>query len=280
MQKIDYSVSDSFYVDVTPKMAEEWLENHNKRNRTVRQRTVDAYARDMADGRWEQNGVPIIFDKKGVLLDGQHRLWAIFESGIAVKLLVVTGAESGTYIDCGVGRNMTDRLVMGGICSKKDVRANMYIQSAASLAISETVVAYASKKIPIDLKLDWMNSRLDTLEKVVAIIQKATKTTKNIKSGSVILAMVAALESGADLKSITRWYSLVASDVYAEEEEYAAVKFRSFLNQLPSLSGISIREDVYLRAQCSISNFIKKNPSGKIQPKAIYDTPRIKGVWR
>lgn len=275
MERLDFSKRDSFYMDVTPQIAERWLEERNRRNRKVRQRTVDLYARDMAKGKWEQNGVPIIFDKEGTLLDGQHRLWAIFESGMPVRMLVVTGADAGTYIDCGINRNMSDRLVMGGLCDRGDILTNKNFQSAACLAIGLQDSRLTASKIPIDVKVRWMEKHRDALETIESIINKTRKTTRNIRSGSIILAMVAALEADADEKMVGRWYSVVASDIYAEEEELAAVKLRSHLNQLVTLSGFMVREDIYLKAQYSISQFEKRNPKTKVCARNVYELPSV-----
>lgn len=102
-------------VDVTPAMAEEWL-GHNNRNRHIRNAMVNAYARDMTAGRWELNGEAIKFDTDGTLLDGQHRLWAVIESGETIPMIVVDGlpAESQATMDSGVKRTAADVLGLDG----------------------------------------------------------------------------------------------------------------------------------------------------------------------
>ena len=75
---------------ITPDLASEWL-GGNVRNRPVKQPVVDAYAADMAAGRWRDNNTAIAFDRHGTLIDGQHRLWAIIESGCRIRMIVATG---------------------------------------------------------------------------------------------------------------------------------------------------------------------------------------------
>jgi predicted nucleic acid-binding Zn ribbon protein len=72
-------------VYVTPEMAERWL-GHNKVNRNLRNRRVDQFARDMRSGRWQLTGEAIKFGKSGNLIDGQHRLWAVIESGCTSRV--------------------------------------------------------------------------------------------------------------------------------------------------------------------------------------------------
>lgn len=115
-------------VTVTPELAEKWL-NQNTHNRHLREKAVDAYARDMEAGNWVENGESLKFAKGnvllidgpqplygGALLDGQHRLWAIAQSGVTLKLLVVTGLERGAQetMDDGRKRTLADALNLRG----------------------------------------------------------------------------------------------------------------------------------------------------------------------
>lgn len=102
-------------VDVTPDLAEKWL-GQNNHNRNLRDRAVAAYARDMKAGNWAENGESIKFAKDGTLLDGQHRLWAVVDSGVTVRMLVVTGLEGSDQetMDAGRKRSLSDALHLRG----------------------------------------------------------------------------------------------------------------------------------------------------------------------
>ena len=78
---------------VTPGLASQWLERKSK-NRRVSGEHVKKLANEMVCGRWELNGVPIIFDLEGKLIDGQHRLEAVVMSGVDIMSVVVFGVES------------------------------------------------------------------------------------------------------------------------------------------------------------------------------------------
>lgn len=65
---------------ITPKIAEAWL-NANTCNRKLRDGIVERYAADMTAGKWTECPEPISFYVDGDLADGQHRLFAITESG-------------------------------------------------------------------------------------------------------------------------------------------------------------------------------------------------------
>lgn len=103
-------------VSVTPDQASQWLDQHNDHNRHLRPSRVEAYARDMAAGRWQFNGDPIRFSADGTLLDGQHRLHAVVRSGVTISLLVVWGLprETQETMDIGAHRKMSDALTLRG----------------------------------------------------------------------------------------------------------------------------------------------------------------------
>ena len=102
-------------VCVTPEMAEAML-GHNTHNRPPRKQSVDAYAQDMAAGDWRWTGDPIRFAPDGTLLDGQHRLLAIVESGVTVPMVIMRGIafEAQEDIDRGVPRRYSDVLALRG----------------------------------------------------------------------------------------------------------------------------------------------------------------------
>lgn len=100
---------------VTPEMAKEWL-NHNIINRKVQPRRVDSYAVDMASGNWQYNKETIKFNKRGDLVDGQHRLLAIIKSGTSIKTAVVFDIDNDVYIfDRGMNRTTSQSLGMAGM---------------------------------------------------------------------------------------------------------------------------------------------------------------------
>lgn len=102
-------------VYVTPEMARRWLDR-NDLNRGIRTRTVQRYARDMQRGRWELTGEAVKFSIDGALLDGQHRLAAVVESGSTVPMFVVRGLnpDSQTVMDTGVKRTGSDAMQLRG----------------------------------------------------------------------------------------------------------------------------------------------------------------------
>lgn len=100
---------------VDSETAEKWLDS-NTNNRRLRKSLVNSYARDMRAGNWKLAGDPIRFDGEGTLLDGQHRLKAIVESGVTQSMLVVRGLDKDAQavMDIGGKRNAADALRLRG----------------------------------------------------------------------------------------------------------------------------------------------------------------------
>lgn len=98
-------------VKVTPELAEKWLAQ-NTHNRNLRENAVIAYARDMENGAWRENGESIKFAADGTLLDGQHRLQAVALSGVTLRMLVVSGLANASQetMDDGRKRTLADAL--------------------------------------------------------------------------------------------------------------------------------------------------------------------------
>lgn len=96
---------------VTPEVAEELLKK-NPYNRNPRRLRINKYARAMDLGDWGLTGQPIIIDTDGNLMDGQHRLMAVVQTGQSIEFLVVRGVnrELMPLIDRGAARDAADAL--------------------------------------------------------------------------------------------------------------------------------------------------------------------------
>ena len=103
------------FLAITPEMAKDMLAVV-VRNRPIRPTMVNVYASDMRNGRWLFTPEPILVDKNGGVLDGQHRLQAIVDTGIARPFLVVSNVDPDLIAVIGIGKSRTaaDILRIGG----------------------------------------------------------------------------------------------------------------------------------------------------------------------
>lgn len=104
------------FVLITPEVAQRWLTDWNTHNRRPRPKDVAGLARNMAANRFPFNGDVIRRSDDGTLLDGQHRLMAIVESGKPQLMLVVSGLpfETQATMDAGIKRQFGDDLLLEG----------------------------------------------------------------------------------------------------------------------------------------------------------------------
>lgn len=97
-------------IPISPTKAKELLAA-NTHNRNVKEGHVKNLAEDMLAGRWiEKTGESIKISKKGVLLDGQHRLLAVIRANRTIRFEIHEDLDDKIMdvIDSGVKRTAGD----------------------------------------------------------------------------------------------------------------------------------------------------------------------------
>ena len=113
---------------VTPEIAQKFIESMGP-NRRVVQKHVDYLAQAMKNGEWvESAGDPVRFNEQGELIDGQHRLWAIIETGMSFHFNIVRGLpiESMAVLDTGRSRSLRNFLEIAGEHNATILSATLY----------------------------------------------------------------------------------------------------------------------------------------------------------
>lgn len=113
---------------ITPAKAQEYLQHSESKNRPISKVFVRSYADTMKKGKWLLNGVCIIFDDKGNILDGRHRLTAVIEAGIPVSFDVIRGVDPQAFTTYDCGRHRT----VGQLLAMQDVKHYNLIASIIS----------------------------------------------------------------------------------------------------------------------------------------------------
>jgi hypothetical protein len=188
-------------LDVTPDFAAEVLASMNTRNRRVKPSVVEKYAKMMRNGSWTFSPETVSISKSGTLLNGQHRLLAVIESGTCQKFMFATGFNDDVFgvLDRGAGRTRADALGLG----KKLVEiASLFqkIKSGSKQFADCEVMADAIKMASIH----------------DALIEAAPTASKNFSSAPFRLAAVVQVMNGADSGYVFNLYrSLVLGDTDA-----------------------------------------------------------------
>lgn len=98
-------------VTVTPERAEELLA-HNTHNRHIKKSNLQKVTRALVNGEWQLNGEAVKIAVDGTILDGQHRLVAVQQTGVPMKTLLIRGLPNETQetMDTGSPRSAADVL--------------------------------------------------------------------------------------------------------------------------------------------------------------------------
>lgn len=138
-------------ITVTPEMANAFIQ-HNTTNRDMNTSNKNKIKACLLRGCWDLTADALTFDFDGVLTNGQNRLRAIIESGVAATLIVGFGIKQSREMDTGTKRTAWDVIRMSNLGdavtqNKKivgTVRAMLrrHIRGGGSATNSETIEAY------------------------------------------------------------------------------------------------------------------------------------------
>lgn len=104
-------------VTVTPELALMLL-NHMVSNRKVSSKKVSRIKNDIREGRWYNSNILVTRSSDGRLIDGQHRLTAVYELGVTLKMNFMLGEadEAVSAIDSpGTNRTLSQISDIAGL---------------------------------------------------------------------------------------------------------------------------------------------------------------------
>lgn len=176
---------------ITPDVAKQFLEM-NASNRKLSPGHVARLASDMANGRWVATASPITFDVDGRLIDGQHRLQAVIDSGASITCIVARNAspEVQEVTDIGRQRSIGDSMTMAAIGNAQLLAATakaliLLSRSEDGLALS-TLDATGLSRQEI---LDYVRRHTDMLASVAISANYIYKACPNITRAGWATAM-------------------------------------------------------------------------------------------
>jgi hypothetical protein len=83
---------------LSPALAAEWADLIFEGQRDLGRGHVKNLSARMAAGQWFDNGEPIAFDWYGRIINGQHRIYAVIDSGVTVDVTVIYGMDPIAYL--------------------------------------------------------------------------------------------------------------------------------------------------------------------------------------
>lgn len=233
---------------ITPTKAQQYL-NDNRTNRSLRDGVAEKYAADMVAGRWTKCVAPIVFYEDGNLADGQHRLFAIVESGTPQTFLVVRGLDraSGLNIDTGLGRSLVDNARISG----------------ADRGLSNELIAVA-RAVHSGTKVMTAMSNAERLAIVQAHRAACEWAISNgsrgrmLRNAVVLGAIARAWYHEGDKDRLKRFGYVVSTGFAQGDRDAAAVALRNYiLRGGSSLTTSANWRDTFLKTQNAIKYFMR-----------------------
>ena len=236
-------------MNITPKKANEFL-CLNQNNRNLRRTRVDMYSRDMSQGNWKSNGVPIVIGNDGELKDGQHRLQACVKSGVTLKntLVVYLPQKQANCFDIGAARTVRDIAVLSGLYNNP-----CYLSSNVFSAAHAAIYGIASHRTFSKLALlTEMQKHEDACEFITyRVINKCRNASAKLVRASISGAVFNAFLNGYNLEKLEHFCDVYASGVAKNDEDAVIIKLRDATITLKDNSKEG-RQDLYMKAQLAL----------------------------
>lgn len=252
--KLAQHIKTAEFINVTPEIAQEWLENYNKHNRRLRLRLVDKYARDMSNGKWILTSDTISFDWDGILLDGQNRLSAIVKSGLTLSFLVVRGLDprSRMVIDIGAPRRPVDILTLLG-----------WKTNGSLVAIVRSVMNGHNSRASIPEIVDAYETHHESAETTLAMFPSIRK---RIVISPVTGPMARAWYS-QDISKLQTFADILYHGLASRSRkgDASVILLRDYLLQLPG-RGDHLSKEIYARTETSLQAFLNNERLTKLEP--------------
>lgn len=247
---------------VTPALAKQWLEK-NTNNRNVNFAKVKKMAKDMREGHWDTTHQGIAIATDGTLVDGQHRLMAVVESGVTVRMNVTFNAPKSQHIDSGNSRSMANRVQM----SDYDMSwTDKTILSAANLI--GRMFSGSNLSHEEDLT-EWLAKYRPQIEMVTSHIKRGSM--RGLSSAGITAAMIVAAINDVPEAYISKFLEVFYSGFTTNEVEHYAVMLRDdLIRNNTSKTGTQYAKYAFYRTANRLNQYYK-TATGQRVAKRIND---------
>lgn len=252
--------------NIGPDRATKYLETMDG-NRTVRQTHVDYLHGQMKSGLWRKTHQGIAFDDQGRLVDGQHRMWAIVESGCTVPIFVTRGlsADDVVVVDTGIARGYADTAHYQG-WDVDPLTASL----AKLLAMGPTL---RTTKVPFDMMRKWYEHYKDGIDFALKLRLSSRPSTGKSITAAMAGAFAAAYYH-VDPEQLSRMGEIIKNGQMEYEADRAAFTLRDAW--LSGRIGKSASEQ-YSKTECAIRAFSDRRPIKHLQrgERVVFEAPKL-----
>ncbi len=261
---------------VTPRLAAEWLEHRNNKNRRICRPRVDLYVSLIKGHKFVLTHQGIAFYDNGDLADGQHRLQAIVEANMAVWMMVTSGLpiESVHAIDNGRPRSLQNVLTFVGVdLSHKHIAAARVLWMQYHSQRNGT--CWDAQSVDTGAFAEFVKATKEPIE-----FSTPASRTRGISHASVTGASASAWYT-QNRDVLGRFQQLLYEGTGAMRHEQAAIRLREFLLTTSlTQGGTNARQELFIRACTALRAFFEGRSIQKLycRPDAVFQIPDIAGV--
>lgn len=222
-------------IELSPQVADELLAI-NKGNRRISTKLVDKYAQDMIEGRWFENGEPLII-AQGVLASGQHRCLAVKKSGVTLKNIVVVYSDDAQMIDTGRVRSVTD---LSGI--------SPLISAAVSTCLAMTIKKHrVSKSLIIEYIKEWE-------PECNFVFKLMDNRKKGLRKSGIVGAILAARLCGYPEDLLEKFCQVLISGEMTQPQDKVIILLRDAAMTVTQ-GGAGLQKSIYLKTQSALKTY-------------------------
>lgn len=246
------------YMNITADIASQWLEG-NVRNRRIDQKHVDILAQDMAAGKWRLTHQGIAFNDQGMLVDGQHRLWAILQCGCTIPMAVSFGlsTESIDAIDGVKARTAVDRMTLSGAFGQEGVT------SYHAATLRELVRGMGNgKKMPYHQEVELMIDHIDAIRFATAHV--ATKA-KGV-AVAYVRAVIARAWYSVDHDQLATFCRVLSTGMLETPCDTTIIKLRDQLMATGSTRNRTIQKELYAKVERVLLHWLNGETRSVLRP--------------
>jgi hypothetical protein len=253
----------SFEVEtVTPETALTYLKTRSQgydpemKRSPAEARAIAAYAAAMRVGGWIMNGMPIIFDQEGRLVDGEHRLLACIEADTPFDTLVARNVQSDTLhtIDQHRRRSYT------GVLEARGVRNAGAVQRTMSKLIRIENGILGKQNLPISWsRYDRVFSANPELVEAVAMAEAMRGSSLHSTPRPVLIFM--ALKAG--LRREIRSFMAAMSDPEAFDPTNPGVILANQMDTIRESGGMMDVDKALAMSVLAFNDFLDSTPRRK-----------------
>ena len=269
----------TFLMNITPEIAAYILANHNKDNRKVVKSQVKKIASSIRKDGWLEDGQPLTFNVDGNITEFQHRLLAIVETGVTVRVVVVLGVDVGCFTKCAPAkpRKAEDEI------QRKDKTATQSEASTLRQLLKRRQGDPLTIQNAIEKWVYWKKYVRSGRKLVDGFFDSVSEYDSWERT---FAAWAALMLSIGEEETAETFLSLLQAEILDDESACCLTReFKSFFEENSVYLSATGRTDMIYYLLCIASDRLKKQTDGEIQlgvtpDKLNHDALKKSGFYR